>query len=127
MTSGTDEGSAMEQLMTISRSVVRNCLVVHVRGEVESMTAHRLTAAVGEALAEALGRLVVVDLADVSFLDSAGLDALVRITEEGEYRGGPLRLVVDEQRPVVRPIQLAGLEHRLALYHSVGDATAHPA
>ena len=127
MTSGTDEGSAMEQLLTIRRSVVRNCLVVHVRGEIESMTAPRLSRAVGETLAEALGRLVVVDLTDVSFLDSAGLDALVRVTEEGEYRGDPLRLVVDEHRPVLRPIQLAGLEHRLALYHSVGDATAHPA
>ena len=36
----------------------------------------------------------------------------------------PLRVVVDENRPVVRPIEIVGLDNVLALYHSVGDALA---
>lgn len=116
--------------MTLRRTEVRGHLVVHVGGEVEAMTAPRLTRAVTDALDEALrdGRLVdrrpvVVDLTDVTFLDSAGLGALLQVTERGEELGEPLRLVVDQNRPVVRPIQLTGLEHRLALYESVQDAT----
>ena len=34
----------------------------------------------------------------------------------------PLRLVVDSNRPVVRPIELAGYDAFLALYHDVEDA-----
>lgn len=127
MTLGAGGESAMEQLMTVTRSVVRDCLVVDVGGAIEGMTAPRLYTAVTEALSHAVGRAVVVDLTRVAFLDSAGLDALVRATEHGEEIGEPLRIVVDDHRPVLRPIQITGLEHRLALYYSVGDATAHPA
>lgn len=115
--------------MTLRRAEVRGHLVVHVSGEVEAMTVPRLAQAVTDALDESLGharrgdpRPVVVDLTDVTFLDSAGLAALLHATERGEELGEPLRLVVDQNRPVVRPIQITGLGHRLALYESVQDA-----
>lgn len=88
------------------------------------MTAGRFADAVTAALRE--GRPVVVDLTDVAFLDSAGLTVLVQVTEHSEHQGEPLRLAVDQNRPVVRPIQITGLEARLALYDSVEDATARP-
>jgi anti-sigma B factor antagonist len=34
----------------------------------------------------------------------------------------PLRVVVDGNRPVVRPIEIVGLDQILALYHSVDHA-----
>lgn len=111
--------------MTVARADLGVHAVVEVRGEVDAMTAPRLVEAVTAALDGE--RPVVVDLTEVTFLDSAGLSALVRTTERGEQRGEPLRLVVDHNRPVLRPIQLTGLEDRLALYDSVEDATAHPA
>jgi anti-sigma B factor antagonist len=115
----------VEQLMIVERADVGVHAVVRVRGEVDAMTAPRLADAVMDAFDGE--RPVVVDLTAVTFLDSAGLAALVRTTERGEQRGEPLRIVVDHTRPVLRPIQLTGLEHRLALYESVEDATAHPA
>jgi anti-sigma B factor antagonist len=33
-----------------------------------------------------------------------------------------LRIVVDNTRPVIRPIQLTGLDQVLSLYYSVADA-----
>ncbi|MBW0118385.1 anti-sigma factor antagonist [Pseudonocardia sp. KRD-169] len=111
--------------MTIDRAEVRGFVVVHVRGEVDALTVDRL----GDAVTTALGggRPVVIDLTDVRFLDSAGLATLVRVTQESEDRGEPLRIAVDENRPVVRPIEITGLEGVLALYDSVDDATAAPA
>jgi anti-sigma B factor antagonist len=108
--------------MTIQRTEVDGFVVVHVTGEVEALTAGRLGDAVVESLAD--GRPVVLDLTDVRFLDSAGLTTLLRVTQESEDRGEPLRIAVDQNRPVVRPIQITGLEHRLALYESVDDAIA---
>lgn len=112
--------------MTARLAEVRGHRVLHVGGEVEALTARRLADAVTEALEETLGdgRAVVVDLTGVTFRDSAGLAALVRVTERGEDSGEPLRLVVDHTRPVVRPIQITGLEQQLALYESVADATS---
>lgn len=108
--------------MTVDHTEARGHVVVRVRGEIEALTAPRLADAVTEALGR--GRPVVVDLTDVTFLDSAGLTALIRVTETAEGRGEPLRLAIDHNRPVIRPIQITGLEHRLSLYHSVEDATA---
>jgi anti-sigma B factor antagonist len=115
----------VEQLMTVARADVGAHAVVRVSGEVDAMTAPRLAAAVTAALDGE--RPVVVDLTSVTFLDSAGLAALVRVTERGERRGEPLRIVVDHNRPVLRPIQITGLDDRLALYDSVTDATARGA
>lgn len=108
--------------MTIQRSEIGGFVVVHVTGEVEALTAGRLGDAVTGSLAD--GRPVVLDLTDVRFLDSAGLSTLLRVTQESEDRGEPLRIAVDQNRPVVRPIQITGLEHRLALYESVDEAIA---
>jgi anti-sigma B factor antagonist len=115
----------VEQLMTVRRADVGVHAVVRVTGEVDAMTAPRLAAAVTAAFDG--DRPVVVDLTGVTFLDSAGLAALVQVTERGERRGEPLRIVVDHTRPVLRPIQLTGLDDRLALYESVEDATARSA
>jgi anti-sigma B factor antagonist len=38
----------------------------------------------------------------------------------------PLRIVVDSTRPVIRPIEIVGLDGVLALYHDV-DAALHDA
>jgi anti-sigma B factor antagonist len=68
--------------------------------------------------------LLVVDLTGVSFLGSHGLAALVGAAQESassRYKD-PMRLVVDSNRPVVRPLQVTGLDEVLALYPSVEEA-----
>lgn len=66
-----------------------------------------------DALADATGPLVgpgefVVDLTDVSFVDSTGIGALVTLSQSLEDVGG--RLVVrDPSRPVQRILEVSGL------------------
>jgi anti-sigma B factor antagonist len=86
------------------------------------LTVGRFQAAVDVALREAAGWPVVVDLTAVTYLGSHGMAVLVEAASKAEGRREPLRVVVDETRAVIRPLQVTGLDEVLALYYSVGDA-----
>lgn len=99
-------------------------MLLEAAGEIDLGTAPNLVDEVREALEQSETTLCVLDLTAVTFLASAGLAAL---TEAARYAGRlrePLRLVVDSNRPVIRPIELTGLDQILALYHSVDEALA---
>ncbi|WP_244524770.1 STAS domain-containing protein [Trujillonella endophytica] len=81
---------------------------VSVVGEVDCSTAPRLTESIDAVLATGPAELVV-DLAGVSFLDSAGLHALVTAHGRAEQQGIRMRVLVGT-RAVLRPIQVTGLE-----------------
>jgi anti-sigma B factor antagonist len=116
---------AAEQLVSINQQWVDNAVVVRVSGELDMLTTPRLRQAVGEALDEAGSYTVIVDLTRVTFLGSPGLAALVEAVTKARRRGGPLRIVVDNARPVIRPIEITGLDDVLALYETVDEALAH--
>jgi anti-sigma B factor antagonist len=111
-----------EQLMTIARDDQGGCVVLAVRGEVDLSTGGRLLEAGSAALREAVGRPVVLDLTGVDFLSSSGLGLLVALNDEGRDLRVPLRVVVDESRPVIRPIRTMGLDEVLSLYSTVDEA-----
>jgi anti-anti-sigma factor len=59
-------------------------------------------------------RRVVVDAGGVSFLNSAGIAALVQLQKMGQPRGIELALAV-QSSAVTRPLQLSGLWHRFTI------------
>ena len=102
-------------------------MVVQLRGGLD----YTVVASVREDLESALGRLrdraLVLDLAEVDFLDSAGISTLIdtartagKVSENSE----PLRLVVDHARAMTRPIEVAGLSGFFMLYDTLSDALA---
>ena len=119
-------GPVAEQILRIDvRRVVqdREALVITVAGEIDMLTVDRLRAAVSDGFDQLpAGAILVIDLTDVSFLGSQGLQALVDATLAARQRREPLRLVVDHTRPVIRPIELTGLDDTLALFHTVDQA-----
>jgi anti-anti-sigma factor len=85
-----------------------------VAGELDGATAPALASRLEELMGLARGRVVVLDLQEVTFLDSAGLRALVQIHERFAEEG--LTLVVGNvEGPAGRVIALAGLEDALGL------------
>jgi anti-sigma B factor antagonist len=72
------------------------------------------------------GEILVIDLTEVTFLSSQGLQALVDATVAAQRRREPLRIVVDHTRPVIRPIELTGLDDVLSLFDTVDDALHSP-
>ncbi|MGB3440507.1 MAG: STAS domain-containing protein [Actinophytocola sp.] len=97
-------------------------VVVEVAGEVDLDSASRLRETIAVALDEAEGDNCVVDLTDVTYLGSAGLTALLEASRDAEARQERLRIVVDGNRPVIRAIELTGLDQVLHLYHSIDEA-----
>jgi anti-sigma B factor antagonist len=115
---------AAEQVMTIVSARRGEAVVVTVAGEVDELTVDRLHTAVVAAFEAAGSGPVVVDLTEVSFLGSAGLGALVDAQRLAHRRREPLRVVVDEHRPVIRPLEASGVDRFLALYYDVDEALA---
>jgi anti-sigma B factor antagonist len=94
-------------------------VVLTVAGEVDMLTAPRLTEAIEAALA-AKPEALVVDLSKVEFLASAGMTALV--TAQGEVVP-PTRFAVVADGPATsRPIKLMGIDSVLPLYSTLDSA-----
>jgi anti-sigma B factor antagonist len=108
--------------LDISQRTVDGTVVVEVAGEVDLATAPELHAAIVTALRAAGNGGCVADLTAVTFLGSPGLAALLNAAQVAEHRREPLKIVVDANRPVIRPIEITGLDHVLRLYHTVDEA-----
>ena len=89
--------------------------VVHVVGEIDTLTAPLLRDQLTEQVAAA--PLLVLDLSDVTFLGSAGLAVLVAAKDDADRRDHVLRLVCGS-RIVTRALQATGL---LALFDTADD------
>lgn len=88
-------------------------VVLRARGDLDAYTAPGLRSEL-HAATEGEATLVVVDLADVTFIDSAGLGALVGAHRRMREADGALRIV----RPpdlVARAFELTGLDEILDL------------
>ena len=115
---------ADEQLLTVSSEASDRALLLTAVGETDMGTVERLRGAICDALANAGRRPVILDLRSLSFIDSHGLHALVEASQQADRDDVPLRLVVDHQRIVLRPLQLSGLDQIFALYDTIDDALA---
>jgi len=124
VTGPLDDVPPTEQLMTITREDRGRCQVLTVRGEVDLSTGERLRSTVNTALQRALGQPVILDLSPVDFLSSSGLGQLVALDEEARRMMTSLRIVVDPDRHVIRPITTMGLDDVLSLYRTVDEAVA---
>jgi anti-anti-sigma factor len=70
-----------------------------------------------------VGPHLVVDARDVRFMDSAGLNALVRARERAEVMGGSLHLVAESRR-LRRLLEIARLEGALHRVDTLEQALA---
>jgi anti-anti-sigma factor len=95
--------------------------VLVVAGELDMLTAPQLSQALDVALG-ARPPVLVVDLSEVTFMDSAGLAVL--LSAHRESGDGTSLRVVANQRATLRPMELTGVDEYLALYSRRRDALA---
>ena len=96
--------------------------VVTAAGEIDLTNAESLRDSLLSALnAGALG--LVVDLTATTFLDSAGVTALVRASRRTQASEATLRLAVTAPA-VLRVLNLVGIDRMLQVHPSVADAVA---
>lgn len=116
-----DAGSELLAL-TVERPTGEVC-VVTVGGELDMLTAPTLEACLGEQLSTAPHHLVV-DLQRVSFLDSKGLNCLLRAREATQTTTTQLHLAGLVTRAVARPLEVSQLLEVFTTYPTVTQALA---
>ena len=116
-----DAGSELLAL-TVERPTSGVC-VVTVDGEVDMLTAPMLEACLRERLSTA-PRHLVVDLQRVSFLDSKGLNCLLRAREATQTTTTQLLLAGLVTRAVARPLEVSQLLEVFTTYPTVTQALA---
>ena len=101
-------------------SLTDDFAVISASGELDLYSADRLEARIEEA--DAVGAdTVLVDLSEISFLDSTALSVLVRESKRLEGRGHALVLVTNDPR-THRIIEVTGLDRVLRTYTTLQDA-----
>jgi anti-anti-sigma factor len=64
---------------------------------------------------------VILDLTDVVYIDSAGIQLLYRLGEGLRTRGQVLRIVIPGDSPVNDALRLAGIKHHADVVEAVDD------
>lgn len=93
--------------------------VITVSGEVDLATSPDLDAAIIAALDSGAGSLVV-DLTDVSFMDSSGLGVIVRGLKRCREADKDLDLVITNER-VLKVFGITGLDQVIPIHDSLED------
>ncbi|MGI5359018.1 STAS domain-containing protein [Streptomyces sp. CA-252508] len=96
--------------------------VVTIGGELDHDGVGLLEEAVGSLREQDVHRLLL-DLSELTFMDSSGVNAFLRAQRGSRAGGGWVRLA-NPQPSVLRVIELVGLGEAIPLYPTVGDALA---
>jgi len=96
--------------------------VIHVAGEIDVATAPRLRELLIELISKNSYQLVI-DLAQVEFLDSSGVGVLVGAAKRVRANDGSLDLVCTQGR-ILKVFKITGLTKVFAIYETVDQAIA---
>lgn len=107
---------------TFPRRVVDGFCVVDVDGEIDLAVARLLTAELEKAVAECSPR-VLIDLTNLTFIDSTGLASLVAAHRCATAAGGGVRLVGPNAR-IAKVLAITQLDHVLPVHDTVETACA---
>jgi anti-sigma B factor antagonist len=110
-------------LAVIEIEEIREVRVIRVSGEIDASNAEELGSCAGGAIEDG-GAGVVVDLSELSFLDSTGIQMLLTTGSRLAESGGKLRVVVTPGSLVARLLESTGVDRILAVDGSVEDAIA---
>ncbi len=98
-------------------------VVAHLQGEVDMSNADELGAAISGELGNA-AMAVVVDLSEVSYLDSAGIHVVFELRARVQSRGQDIRLVVVPDSPIASALDYADVPRTIGVAPTVADALA---
>ena len=119
---GTPQRLTRDQLLTLSRTEYPGATVIHVAGEIDLGTAPTLNTYLSTLLQNSNQRpVLVLHLADVSFMSCAGLRVLLTTHDKATAHETEFRLA-NCSPAVLRLLELPNLRHPLRLYPTLTDA-----
>lgn len=98
-------------------------VIGHVAGEIDLSNASDLENTLIGAVSNR-SRALIVDLSDVEFLDSAGIQLVYRLRESLRARRQGLALVIPERSPAHDALRLAGVAQHVETIETLDDALA---
>lgn len=105
---------------SVTSTDVSSVIVLRLQGDLDIHFAPRLEEEIGNHLSA--GRfLVVLDLAEVSYVDSTGLGVMIGALKKLQAAGGGLVLAAPTTR-ILRVLQVTGLDGIFCVRQSVEDA-----
>ncbi|HVB07055.1 MAG TPA: STAS domain-containing protein [Acidimicrobiales bacterium] len=110
----------MDELLDISETSDNGVPVLALRGEIDLSSSPQLREALVR-LQEEEPPVVVLDLSDVTFLDSTGLGILIGALKRRESAGGDLRLVITRPN-LLKVFEITGLTTVFRLFPSRAEA-----
>ena len=99
--------------VNVDRDVQGSVGLVTISGELDLASVAELRAALGEVAGRS--RSLVVDVSDVSFIDSTALAALLRSSDELSSDGVPMVVACPPAGAVRRLLEMTSLDDRLSL------------
>lgn len=97
--------------------------VAHMQDDIDAANSNIVLEQLAELLGEDTSSLIV-DLSDVRYIDSAGLDMLMRLGSRLEHRRAQLILVIPQESHLSRLARIVGLYEVIAIEPTVAAALA---
>ena len=98
--------------LAIKVTMEQDSVRVAMEGEIDLATADEAAAAIQAAAR--IGTRVVVDLSEVSFIDSTGLLVLLRLSSHDKHDGGQLSFIASKHASVKRMLAVTGISEFLS-------------
>jgi anti-anti-sigma factor len=115
---GDDFAAPLREPPVRGVEVVSGAIVVHLAGELDLYNAEEVRAVLADAIASSPER-IVVDMAEVEFVDSTALGVLI---EARSKLGRDGLALAAPQLDTRRTLQVSGLDRHLPVHDSVADA-----
>jgi anti-sigma B factor antagonist len=111
-------------LADLNVEMVGQLVVARLDGEIDMSNAGELGEALGRQVSnEALG--LILDLTDVHYLDSAGIQVIYELREQLETRGQEIALVVASESPIDSTLRVAGVASVLGIAETLDEAISN--
>ncbi|MGI5281912.1 STAS domain-containing protein [Nonomuraea polychroma] len=110
----------MTPLNLDSRQLI-NGVLISVSGEIDTTNADQLESFAGQVRRP--GEPLVLDLSGLTFLDSTGLNVLLRLNSTAQEQGGGLHLAALRKIPA-RLLKITGVDRAMQIHANVDEAIA---
>jgi anti-sigma B factor antagonist len=105
----------------VSENLRDESVIVTAAGEIDLATSPALRTRLQDAIGQ--HRTVIVDLSDVTFIDSTGLGVLIGGLRRINEAGGEMRVVIADPR-VLKIFEITGLTGLFSIHSSLAEATS---
>lgn len=110
--------------MNLKFEVMKNCLVVHLSGELDHHSAEEVRTKIDDRIIAGGVRKVVMDFSGVTFMDSSGIGAVIgRYKRISESKG--TLCIAGIRNSVKKVFELSGMFKIIKCYEDVNEAIAN--